>query len=449
MFEKSTNFLETIPISTVKFISILYLLITILFYLFKINQDYRGSDYSNYTQGANSIFTSLPYSTHGNPNIADNFRPPGYPFIIAVSKKISNTYFNEIVIITQIFLFTAIYIFFLKILVFFEIYTKSSILLSSFLFSHPVMIFTTTQVQTDLFLSFFVSLFIYLFILFSIKKQIQYLYFAVLSISISIYFRPTYIYYVPILLIIVGLIYGYKRSFFALLIYVLIISPWLIRNMIVLNSNSFSDLGKIALSYHAAETLRISENISINEAHEKLREEAKIPLDYSKIKNDPISMNRFTNYSISKIKQNPISYFIANLRGLARVFIIPHGIFIIKKDTTLNVHDFIITLKTNPKNLIKELNLYFLYLYILPYIINLILFIGLLGYLIKSKILLRENRSIYFVFMSLFIYGLLIPGPLNKSQYIMSYYTIIVGFCVFFYQRMLTTVTKKSIQDGY
>jgi hypothetical protein len=156
---------------------------------------------------------------------------------------------------------------------------------------------------------------------------------------------------------------------------------------------------------------------------------------YTKFQN----YNYLKNYINSKIEFKNRCISIRNTKIITLQVEHLYGNF----DSPLKFISFVI------KNLIKELNLYFLYLYILPYIINFILFIGLLGYLIKSKILLRENRSIYFVFMSLFIYGLLIPGPLNKSQYIMSYYIIIVGFCVFFYQRMLTTVTKKSIQDGY
>lgn len=446
MLKKIINIFNNISISRLRIISIVYLVITLGFYVFNINNNFIGSDYGNYIQGANSIFTSLPYSTHGDPNIADNFRPPGYPFIIAISQKISQYYFNEIVILIQVLLFLGIYLFFLEALILFRVYTKTSIFLSSFLFSHPILIFTTTQVQSDLILSFFVCLFVYSFLLFTSKNKKQYLYLAILFISISVYFRPTYIYYIPILVIIIGLIYSYKYAFFSILIYLFTISPWILRNNIELNSNSFSYLGEIGISYHAAETLRLANDISINDAHEIIFKEAKITNDVSIIKNDPIAMKRYVDISLSKIKENPIYYILANLRGLLRVLIIPNGIFDIKENTTINVHDFIIILKTKPKELLKEINFYFTYLYIIPYLINGIIFFCVIGFF-KSKNLFFENRNIFIVLTSLFIYGLLIPGPLNKSQYFLSYYIILVLFTIIYVEKTLLIKFKKSLSD--
>ena len=91
MLKKTINIINNISISRLRIISIIYLVIILGFCVFNINNNFIGSDYGNYIQGANSIFTSLPYSTHGDPNIADNFRPPGYSFIIAISQRSLNT----------------------------------------------------------------------------------------------------------------------------------------------------------------------------------------------------------------------------------------------------------------------------------------------------------------------------------------------------------------------
>ena len=168
--------------------------------------------------------------------------------------------------------------------------------------------------------------------------------------------------------------------------------------------------------------------------------------DVSIIKNDPIAMKRYIDISLSKIKENPIYYILANLRGLLRVLIIPNGIFDIKGNTTINVHDFIIILKTKPKELLKEINFYFTYLYIIPYLINGIIFFCVIGFF-KSKNLFYENRNIFIVLTSLFIYGLLIPGPLNKSQYFLSYYIILVLFTIIYVEKTLLNKHKKSLSD--
>ena len=441
---KFIYFFNKLTIKETENLSLIYLILTLSFYLLKINGNLLGSDYGNYLQGADSILKALPYSSYGDPNIPDNFRPPGYPLFIAFFKYLSQSHFNELIVIFQSIILLALFLIFLQILKIFSVYSKGTILTSAIFFSHPTLIHVTTQVQTDLLQSFLIGLFIFFIIKFSKNKKFIFLVIGILSISISVYFRPGFIYYIPVLTVVIGFLFRIKYGFYSFLIFLLVISPWIIRNKVVLNETRFSTLGDIVISYHAAETLRISESISIEEAHERIRLESKIPYDYSKIKNDKISSNRFKNYSINIIKENLFYYILANLRGYLRIFIIPHGIFSIKKNTTLDVNDFIIILKTKPRKLIDKINFYFIYLYILPYILNCFLIIGLAGFFIKCNKSLKENLRIFIVLLSIVFFGFVTPGPINKSQYAISYYLILVLFSIIFYSKFFKKIQSRE-----
>ena len=443
---KFIDIFKRVSLNQVRNLSLLYLLLIVSFFIFKINDNFLGSDYSNYIQGADSIFTSLPYSTHGDPSLADNFRPPGYPFLIAISKLITKNYFNELLICFQIIIFFSMYLILLLILKIFQIYTKVSILLSAFMFSHPVLVFTATQVQCDLMLGFFVCLFIYFFILYTQKRQKQFLILAILSISISVYFRPTYLYYIPILLVIITFIYNYKFALYSSGVLLMVISPWIIRNKIVLNTTSFSEIGSVAFSYYAAEAIRISENIPAEEAHLMVLKSANVSTNLSLVKNDFAAMGRLKKSSLAIIKKNLFSFFLSCIRGYARVFIMPHNIFSIKKNTTLNVDEFIKIMKSNPRLLFKNINFYFLYLYVIPYVINGIFCFCLFVFALNFKKYFKRNYSIFLVMFSILTYGFLIPGPINRSQYMLSYFLILVFISIIVFKRQFNYFKTQSFQ---
>ena len=67
-------------------LSIIIISLSLLYFIQFINEDFIGSDYGNYLQGATSIINYGTYSTIDNPQIPDNFRPIGTSLIIAFSK---------------------------------------------------------------------------------------------------------------------------------------------------------------------------------------------------------------------------------------------------------------------------------------------------------------------------------------------------------------------------
>ena len=133
-----------------------------------------------------------------------------------------------------------------------------------------------------------------------------------------------------------------------------------------------------------------------------------------------------------------MDYFLLSyLRGVVRVFAMPHNIFEIKNETTLNVDEFIKLLKSNPKEIFNNFNLYFILLYIIPYLVNMFFIYGIIYVIFKMKYLFYLYNHIFLFLMSFFVYGILISGPINRSQYMISYLAILIIFSVLSQQHQI------------
>jgi hypothetical protein len=405
------------------------LLLTILFHVFLINADFIGSDYVNYIQGADSFFSENPYSTHGDISVADNFRPPGYAIIIAFFKWFSNDYFLELIILFQSILLVCMFFILVLILKKLSLIKSRTTFFILFLFLHPVLLSTATHIQAHFIEAFLHSIFIFYFISFLKEKKIKDLILASIVLSLSFYLRPTFIYFTPIFFFIIFLASKIKYSFYSLVFVLLVVSPWIIRNKTMLNSLEFSGLGSIALSYYAAEAIRHSQNISSEEAHLAILKNSD-SFDYEIKKNDFELNRRLKDESIKIIFKNMDYFLLSYVRGIIRVFLMPHNIFKTKAGTTLNVDEFIKILKSNPKQILNNFNLYFVILYIIPYIINFFLIYGIIYVFSKMKYFFYKYDHIFTFLTSFFLYGILISGPINRSQYMISYLVILIIFSV-------------------
>ena len=352
-------------------ISILTIVSILVFYILFIDGSITGSDYGNYAQGADSILNHGVYSTQGKVSIPDNFRPIGYSLLIVVAKQIDSVFYNEIIIVFQSVLLIFMYIMVLRIFEVFSILSKKTILVSAIFFIHPMVISTVTHVQVDLILSFFILLFILNLIFFMRKNSDKYLYYGVIFLGISLYFRPTYLYFIPVFFLLLFKYVPIKNIIISMVILILIITPWSIRNKLALDSFSFSRLGDVVLTYFAADTLRHKLNLDSIEAHNIVWEKADIDTPYYlNNKNDANKYKRMRDTSIDIIVNNFDYFALSYIRGLIRVFVMPHEIYNTKENTTIKVDNFINKVKTNPKLLIDDLNGYFVYLYIVPYLLN-------------------------------------------------------------------------------
>lgn len=420
--------------------------LTILFHVFLSNGSFEGSDYENYIQGAESFFSENPYSTHGDISIADNFRPPGYPLTIAFFKWLSNDYFIELLVLFQSILLACMFLVIIKTLKKLSLLTNKTILISLFLFCHPVLMSTATHIQAHFVESFLITIFIFYFIVFIIGKKNKDLILASIFLSLAFYFRPSFIYFLPVLFCLIFLVSKVKHSFYSLGIILLIISPWIIRNKTVLNSFEFSGLGSVSLSYYAAEAIRHSQNVSSEEAHLAVLKNSD-SFDYELKKNDFELNERLKNESVKVIFNNMDYFLLSYLRGMIRVFLMPHNIFEIKEGTTLNVDEFIKILKYNPKEILKNLNLYFVILYIIPYLINVFFIYGIVNVILKIKYLFHKYDHLITFLVSFFIFGFLIPGPINRSQYMIPYLVVLIIFSVLSQEDQTEKRIKKKLNQ--
>ena len=290
---------------------------------------------------------------------------------------------------------------------------------------------TATQMQCDIFVAFFAFLYLYFAITFYKSRKSRDIYLAIAMLSISLYFRPFYLYFIPLIILGIAIWIRPKVAIIAALIFLAIITPWIARNKLVLDSYKFSMLGDIALAYIAGDTIRHAKGMDQNQAYYYILTESGVGQDFEKNKLDPAIYRKLKSYSVDVILQNPIALVQATARGLVRVFGMPHEIYKLQKSTTIPIDEFIAALRTRPQDLLSSINGYFIYLYIFPYLINVVILIGIGLFMLNISRWFPQNLCLIFSSLPLFLYGWIIPGPINKSHYITLYYLAVVLLAVF------------------
>jgi len=190
-------------------------------------------------------------------------------------------------------------------------------------------------------------------------------------------------------------------------------------------------LGDIALAYIAGDTIRHAKGMEPNQAYYHILQESGAGEDFEKNKQDTEIYKKLQHYSVAVILQNPIALVQATSRGLARVFVMPHEIYKLQKNTTIPVDKFIEILRTRPQELLSNINGYFIYLYVFPYLINALILLGIALFLVNIKRWFPQNSILMLSALPIFLYGWIIPGPINKSHYITLYYLAAVLLVIF------------------
>lgn len=411
--------------------SIIIVAIQLAIFCLKINDNFYGSDFENYWQGAQSILNGSVYSTHGSNLVPDSFRPFGYPLVIAIFLVLFGESYQYFLIGFQAFLCLLMLVITFNLLKKVRLFNAVSILIVTTLYSHPTWLYTATQMQCDIFVAFFAFLYIYYVIVFYIEKKYFHLYMAVAILSVSLYFRPFYLYFVPLLILGIAIWIRAKVAIIATLIFIMTIAPWVTRNKLVLDSYKFSMLGDIALAYIAGDTIRHAKGMEQNQAYYYVLRESGVGEEFEKNKQDNNIYEKLRSYSVGVIIQNPVAVVQASIRGLVRVFTMPHEIYQLQKNTTIPIDKFIEILRTRPQELLSNINSYFIYLYVFPYLINTVILIGIGVFLLNIWRWLPQNLYLIISALPMFLYGWIIPGPINKSHYITLYYLAVVLLVIF------------------
>tara|TARA_B100001248_G_scaffold254192_1_gene232285 strand:- start:547 stop:1779 length:1233 start_codon:yes stop_codon:yes gene_type:complete len=250
---------------------------------------------------------------NGTP-VPNFFMPPAYPFFIYFIQIIfGNMFLTEIVILSQIF-FSIISIYFLyKILI--KFFSKKISYLSTFIYAMlPLNIYSSIIISSS---SFQLSLLVlYFYFLLELIKKENFSNLFIFSIITSILVLLRGEFFAFHLLSITFLLFkkiNYKKVFLSIIISLILVSPYLIRNYIIFKSISIAkaegyDLWKGNNPYAGVEG-----NMNINL---ELNKELKIKIENLEASNDyDLKVdNLYKDQAIKFIKDDPSRYLLLYLK---------------------------------------------------------------------------------------------------------------------------------------
>ncbi|MEK7578817.1 MAG: glycosyltransferase family 39 protein [Patescibacteria group bacterium] len=255
-----------------------------------------------------------------SPFYPTNFRTPIYPFWLAIIYLIFSSFKPAIFIGAAIFALSAPLVY----LIAKEIFSEKIALASAVLFAiEPWALFQSGfLVAEQIFMPMFL-LSAYLFCRYLKLNKHFYLYCASFLLGVTALIRPIALFFISVFLFLIFLLElktstksAFKYSALSLLVFVLVLSPWLIRNKIVLNTwkiSSISDVNLYIENYAMLEKYlgKMKQNENINEMGRillgtKNYEEAK------KTENAKI----LADVALEEIKTNFSSYIVMHLSNL-------------------------------------------------------------------------------------------------------------------------------------
>ena len=254
------------------------------------------------------------------PFFPTNFRTPGYPLFLSIIYLIFFSFKPAIFIGAAIFALSAPLVY----LIAKEIFTEKIAFISAILFAiEPWALFQSGfLVAEQIFMPFFL-LSVYLFCRYLKSEKRNYLYSAVFLQGLAALTRPISIFFILIFLIFIFIIelksslrQSAKTMALALAIFILVLSPWLIRNKIVLNTWQVSSISNINLFIENYAMLE--KYLGKMKQDEDIYEIARIllgtrnDLEIFRIENSKI----LAGVALKEIKENAGSYAIMHLKAL-------------------------------------------------------------------------------------------------------------------------------------
>jgi hypothetical protein len=397
-----------------------------------------GSDSTAYIQGAESLLKHGVFSSMGDISAPDNFRTIGYSIVIALTMSINHEYYISIVIAMQVFLMYLMFVRFINIGDVFNI-KYSYIVLIPFIF-HPEMLNLATSLQTE---SLYVFT-LFMFFLFTVRylktRHIGDLILSAVFISVSLHIKPVYLFFIiPYLLLIFSFDRSIRRILIVIITMTIIISPWILRNKMTLDTYSFTSSKNFNLLCYAYSVTKEKDSLSNSEAISKVDS---LLIDKYNLKTDGnasiLSLVSSQNNKLiddilpvaaKDIILDNIEYLPgAYIKGVLRGFYLPHTIYNVDKSSSLHISNFINKVKEKDTSLVfmngsSKIDYKVLYFHFFPLILNFIVLIGLLLFS-ALWIAKRQFRTYQTLFVLLFVwYGVLVAFPWsNNSRYMMAYF---------------------------
>lgn len=254
------------------------------------------------------------------PFVPTDYRTPGYPFWLAIIYLIFKSFTPAIFIGAAIFALSAPLVY----LIAKEIFREKIAFWSAILFAvEPWAIFQGGFLAAEQIFLPFLLFSIYLFCRYLRLENIIYLYWASLFLGLTALIRPAALYFI-LIFVFLAFIVEYKHSIFRsfktsaliILIFIAVLSPWLIRNKIVLNTWQMSSTASNGVLY--IESYMLNKYLGkISDEHE-WEKAAQIlgTYDFGSMKNAD-SMKILADYAIKEIKANKAAFTTMHLKNMA------------------------------------------------------------------------------------------------------------------------------------
>ncbi|MFH1990698.1 MAG: glycosyltransferase family 39 protein [Patescibacteria group bacterium] len=306
------------------FLLMLFLELAMIFVLSQkngLNIFFKGDGYQ-YQNIVNNLINHHVFSLDGEaPFLSTNFRTPIYPFWLTFIYIIFKSFVPAIFIGAAVFAISAP----LAYLIAREIFSEKIAFISAVIFAlEPWALYQAGFLAAEqIFIPLFLFI-IYLFCLYIKSGSVSYMYWASFCLGFTVLIRPVNIFFI-LGLIFFSIIFevmktswkwALKVTMLAFLIFSLVLTPWLIRNKIVLNSWQFSSASNINLYFgHYAMLEKYLGKISYNEdMNEKARKLIGAKKDEEALMVE--NSNILGKTAMEEIKNNLKSYMAVSLKAL-------------------------------------------------------------------------------------------------------------------------------------
>jgi len=393
----------------------------------------KHSDQSKYLKLSEVLSEKLAYDQRFG-----FVRLPIYPLFISLVSQISEKLYFIILIQHLIGALTIIIIFKIGKLFSLEIGLLSALFASINL----NLIGQSNFILTESIFIFFFSLFIFAYLKFLKGTKTKYIIISSFFLAFSALVRPVVI-YLPFIIIIftlflkINFLKKIKLSFLFIICYLIVVSPWLLRNYHYHSSFSFSSQeGSTIIGWYLPHIDQFEKKIDLQKARE-LRsndwQETVIKLP-NEIQNNPFKFERAVKvYAYNEIlKFNKFSIFQAWFWGslknifspamadVAYFYQIPHSSFYQTSGDSF--------LKQTSNFLFKNSNLFYSFLIISSLILTLIFrVIQLHGFFCIAK----YYRVEFMFFLVTILYFLIINGPIGSAKYRIPFEPILIIYLAF------------------
>lgn len=233
---------------------------TIILYRFSFNF-YQGGDSPGYMLMAKNLAEHGILSFSGAlPYVPTNFRTPGYPFFLAIIYLIFHSFVPAIFFGAIISAFAAPLIYLISREIFFD---KAAFIAGVLTAIEPLGLFLGVSILTEGVFTPVLLLSVYFFVRYLKVGKSSYLYGSGALLALATLTRPIMFYFWPLAILFILYkefnfsIKTFKKALIFIAIFFAVLSPWLIRNKIVVNSWQITGLqGYIFYIDHYGAVLR-------------------------------------------------------------------------------------------------------------------------------------------------------------------------------------------------